>query len=94
MLVMPVCDVWTRRQKSKPPVNEFHPCASVRVFARDMLDSCTGVNDPPFIAMGLRDRCSLLFRPRANCRLDGLGGGLLPVRDRIVPGGVDVRRNG
>ena len=84
-----MCDA--RSQEPKPP---HHPCASVRVFARDMLDSCTGVKDPPFIAMGLRDRCSLLLRPRANCRLDGLVGGLLPVLDLIVPGGVDVRRNG
>lgn len=59
-----------------------------------MLDSWTGVNDPPFIATGLRDLCSLLLRPSANCRLEGLGGGLLPVLDRIVPGGDDVRRSG
>lgn len=42
---------------------------SVRVLALDMLDSLTGVNVPPRIAIGLLVRASELVLGKENCRV-------------------------
>jgi len=73
------------------PRDGDHTISPVRVFARDMLDSLTGVNAPPRIATGLLFRCSVLVRGNANCIVPGLDGALLPDLERAVAGGEDPR---